>query len=90
MLSNLIESESFRNFVSARCEEILRDDKEFKKLNSDILKIEAELMSLLNEEQTEIFLKYEEAISKYESLTIFLVYKASFNDAKPLSADVNL
>lgn len=57
-----VKYDSFQEYVSRRCEEILQEDEAYQKLNEAILNMESEFKKTLTMDQRRNYNKIEEAV----------------------------
>jgi len=79
---SIMKSKAFENFIKDRCEEILENDSEYRKLIDEMLKHEKKLRTRLDKKQFE---DVDKVISSFTSLISHagrIIYKKCIEDVK--------
>lgn len=67
-----MKSEAFKRFITERCEEILKRDREYQEFNSKILAKQRKLKSFLSKEELDLFHEIEKLSIEQQNLGMHL------------------
>jgi len=72
-MNDIMSSAAFQEFLQKRCEEIISSDVECSRLNSKIIALEKELLSMMSNEAKEKYLEIEELIIERNTIVAVLL-----------------
>jgi len=79
-LGGRIMTKTYNDFIIARCIELLSKDKEYQKINAEILEKEKELLNKVPKEYISLILKLDELKEKQTTESFVKIYLAAHSD----------
>ena len=73
-------TKTYNDFIIARCEELLSNDKEYQKINAEILEKEKELLNKIPKKLVPLFLKLDELKEKQTIESFVKIYAAAHSE----------